>query len=309
MRFASLGSFVSSRSRAGRGFLILPIELSLGPSLHPRSSSSRGPRTPATLTSAWMPGLATPPERPRFMCLSPIVASARLSPTRGAMSTTVPTETRSSRRPNLFLPSGSPSSRATAQANFQATPTPARGSSGSHSFGSRTATAESGGSSGGMWWSVTTTSIPSSLASATSRRLEMPQSAVMSRSTPSAKRSRTYGAPRRHAPVREHAGAQAVDLRLPREVLHHPLVRLKKPPPRQPTLQRYRTPTRNHRHYTRRTLGPPPGKPSWGRVSNPPGPTAQATAQPENRDLATPRLAGSGRRGRARRPSRGGAVG
>src|SRR4028118_1156585 len=114
MRLASFGSPVSSRSRAGRGFLILPMELSLGPSLHPRSSSSSSPRTPATLTSAWIPGLAMPPESPRLMCLRPIIASARLSPTRGAMSTTVPTETRSSRRPSLFFPPEYPSPRAPA---------------------------------------------------------------------------------------------------------------------------------------------------------------------------------------------------
>ena len=115
----------------------------------------------------------------------------RFSPVRGITSATVPMAARS---PHCSSSSsgGQPSSAAH---SLKATPAPERhlkGLSSSARAGSTTATA-SGSTAPGRWWSVTTTSTPSSAARLTSCTAETPLSTVMMSLKPFSARLSTMG--------------------------------------------------------------------------------------------------------------------
>ncbi len=134
-----------------------------------------------TAFNALIPGL---PDLPSTS--SPARTSMRLSPKSGTTSATVPMATKSRYSLRLgSLPSFQcPSLRRrclNAMTRLKATPTPAsslKAKAQSERLGSSTARAP-GRESGGSWWSVIMTSIPSSPARTTSSLSDMPQSTVI----------------------------------------------------------------------------------------------------------------------------------
>ena len=126
---------------------------------------------------------STPGRPPWPMSRSPAFTMVRFSPSKGTTSPMVPRAARSaysSRMPWL-----SPSSNAVR--SFNTTPAPERSLQGLWSPGwwASIRAAASGRLSWGRWWSVITTSMPSSRARATSSREEIPLSTVMMSFTPS----------------------------------------------------------------------------------------------------------------------------
>ncbi len=169
----------------------LPAALSRGARRNPTTPAVTPPGvTPATSMSAASPGRGALRRRPR-----PIVTRVRFSPTSGARSAMVPSATTSvsGRRASGSSTRAAPGSLSRAWASLNATPTPARcGHGAPGSFG--VTTMHSGSAPSISWWSVTTTSMPSSCARATSSRAPMPQSTVTSSLTPSPASSSTVAA-------------------------------------------------------------------------------------------------------------------